>query len=83
VAFKLFSPFPAPGKGHLHAGDAEQGSYYASSNELTGVAPEQQRTLAIESRFLPEVPRKQILVNYELIPMANAFRAETLMVLRL
>ena len=81
-ACKLFSPFSSR-KGHLHAGDAEQGSFYASSNEFSAVTPEQQRTMAIEGRLLPEMPRRQILLSYKPVAGALAFRAETLMVLRL
>jgi hypothetical protein len=39
--------------------------------------------MAIEGRFLPEVPRHQIILSYKPVSGALAFRAETLMVLRL
>jgi hypothetical protein len=82
-AYQLFSPFPTHNKGYLHAGDAEQGSFNSSSNELSGLAPEQQRKVAVESRFLPEVTRNQNTINYTFIPAVFSFRAETMMVLRL
>jgi len=41
TAYLLFSPFPTRAKGHLHAGDAEQGSFTSSNNQLSAVSPEQ------------------------------------------
>lgn len=83
VACTLFSPFPVRSKGLLHAGDAEQGSFNASNNELSAISPEQQRKVAVESRFLPEVSRKQVLFSQTPIPAAHISRPETLRVLRL
>ena len=83
VACVLFSPFPARNKGTLHAGDAENGSFSSSTNELSAVSPEQQRKVAVDSRTLPEVTRKQILINCHPIPVAYTYRTESLMVLRL
>ena len=83
VAYNLFRPIPARNKGYLHAGDAENGSFYASNYELSGVAPEQQRKVAVDIRFLPEVTRQQLSVNYYLVPAVYAYRSEAPMVLRL
>ncbi len=83
VAYTLFSPFPARTKGHLHAGDAEQGSFTTSANVLSGVAPEQQRKAAVESRLLPQVTRNPILTGYIFSAVAYATRSEIMMVLRL
>ncbi|MCX6303973.1 MAG: hypothetical protein NT040_03305 [Bacteroidetes bacterium] len=83
TAYDMFKPFPTHTKGLLHAGDAEQGSFNASSNELSGVTPEQQRKVAVDSRLLHEVTRKQVHASYNLIPVAYAYRAETMRVLRL
>ena len=83
TAFLLFSPFPTHTKGYLRPGDAEQGSFTSSNNQLSAVSPEQQRKVAIESRQLPEVTRRQITVNYTFAPVAFAYRAETMRVLRL
>lgn len=83
TAFELFKPFPSSGRGYLHAGDAEQGSFYASTNELSGITPEQQRKVAVDSRLLPEVARKQMVNNCIPVPVAYACRIETMRVLRL
>ncbi|MFZ4520869.1 MAG: hypothetical protein ACOYNC_04150 [Bacteroidales bacterium] len=83
IAVARFSPFPTRSKGILHAGDAEQGSFYSSNNELSGVAPEQQRKVAVDSRLLPEVVRSKFSVNYSFVPVAYAYRPETMLVLRL
>jgi hypothetical protein len=83
MAAILFSPFPTRSKGTLHAGDAEQGSFTSSNHELFGVAPEQQRKVAIDSRFLPMAAHKQMLVNNNPIPVTSGYRVETVRVLRL
>jgi hypothetical protein len=82
-AAALFSPFPSHRKGNLHAGDAENGSFTSSNYELSAVSPEQQRKVAIDSRQLPEVTRKQLLINYLYTPVAFVCRPETMRVLRL
>ena len=82
-AAKLFSPFPSRSKGHLHTGDAKQDSFTLSSNVLTAVTPEQQRKVAFDSYQLSVVSHKQMLINYCPIPVAYAYRLETMRVLRL
>jgi hypothetical protein len=82
VAAALFSPFATHTRGALHAGDAENGSVTSSNNVLSGVSPEQQRKVAVDSRLLPEATRKQMRINYYLTPLAYACRAETMRVLR-
>jgi hypothetical protein len=82
-AYTLFSPFPNPRKGHLHAGDAEQGSFTSSVNDLSAVSPEQQRKVAIESRLLSGVARTQLLFSNTPAPVAIGYRPEAMRVLRL
>lgn len=83
VAYTLFSPFLSRNKGSLHAGDAENGSFNSFSGDLTGLSPEQQRKVAVDSRELPETTRKQFPINYNLAPEAIVYRAEVTRVLRL
>lgn len=83
MAFNLFKPIHSRNRGNLHAGDAEQGSFRSSNNELSAVSPEQQRKVALHSRTLSAVARKQISTNYHPVPVASTFRTETMMVLRL
>ncbi len=82
-ACSLFTPFPAISHGHLHAGDAENGSFTSSTNELSGVTPEQQRKVAIDSRQLSQVARKQMFIENNPLPVAYAYRPEAMRVLRL
>jgi|GEM_PF-3389989 len=83
VAYSLFSPFLTRNKGYLHTGDAENGSFSSSYNDLSGVAPEQQRKVAVDSRQLPDATHGQRLVNYFPLPVAYMYRAEITRVLRL
>ena len=83
TAYSLFSPFPTRNKGHLHTGDAENGSFTSSINDLSGVAPEQHRKVAVNSFNLTEITREQMVINYKPVPETYTFRAETMMVLRL
>jgi hypothetical protein len=83
VAYTLFSPFLSGNKGSLHAGDTENGSFKSLSGYLTGLSPEQQRKVAVDSRELPETTRKQFPINYNLAPEAIVYRAEVTRVLRL
>ncbi len=79
----LFSPFPASKKGFLHAGDAEQGSFNSSNNELSAVSPDQQRKVAVDSRMLRELVRNQPPLNFHIAQVVGNYRAERMMVLRL
>lgn len=83
MAYKLFSPFPSRSKGTLHAGDDENGCYTSSNTEIYAVTPEQQRKVAVDSRFLTEVAARQTQFNYYPLPVFYAYRAETMRVLRL
>lgn len=83
IAFNFFKPFPTSRCGHLHAGDAENGSFRTYNNELNAVAPEQQKKVAIESHVLPELSRQQMNVNFNLLSYAYVYRPETVKVLRL
>lgn len=82
-AYTLFSPFPSRNRGHLHAGDTEQGSFSASNSKLFAVSPEQQRKVAVTSRSLPEVTRQQVILTFNLNPVAFTSRSVTHRVLRL
>jgi hypothetical protein len=82
-AVALFNPFPTHRKGILHAGDAENGSFTSSIYEITGVSPEQQRKVAIDSHMLTLTAPKQILTSVHLLPVAYAYRPEVAKVLRL
>lgn len=83
VAVALFSPFPVCGKGSLHAGDAENGSYYAGSNEFSGMISGEQRAPVINSQASPPVTPSQLLWNCPPAPVPLVFRPETTRVLRL
>jgi hypothetical protein len=83
AAAAMFSPFPTCTRGTLHAGDADNGSFTSSNNVLTAVSPEQQRKVAVDSRLLPDITRKQMPVNFTNTPVIYAFRVETMKVLRL
>ena len=83
TAYFLFSPFPTRTKGHFHAGDDEQGSYTLSNNQLSAVYPEQHRKVAVDSRQLSEISRKQIPLNNTRTLMACCCRTENMRVLRL
>ncbi len=83
MAYTIFSPFPSPAKRHLHGGEAENGSFTSSPNELSAVSPEQQRKVAVESRILAGVSRNQISSNSNPVPVAYSYRPEVLRVLRL
>jgi hypothetical protein len=83
IAYTLFSPFPTSKKGFLHAGDAEQGSFNSSNNELSAVSPDQQRKVAVDSRMLRETDRNQIPLNFHIAKVVGITRAESVMVLRL
>jgi hypothetical protein len=82
-AATLLSPFPSNRKGNLHAGDTENGSYSTAYNELSGISPEQQRKVAVESRPLPQISTKPILTSSQLVPAAYGYRPQIMMVLRL
>jgi hypothetical protein len=83
VAATLFSPFPVCERGSLHSGDTENGSFYAGSNELSGVTSGEQRIVAINGLpSLVTAPLKLIL-NFAPAPVPVVFRPETTRVLRL
>jgi hypothetical protein len=79
----MFKPFPSRSKGYLHAGDADNGSYFASCQELFGVSPEQQRKVAGDSYYtvLVSSGTNQTIVNAA--PVPHGYRPETIRVLRL
>jgi hypothetical protein len=83
TAAAMFSPFPSRSRGHLHAGDTEEGSFTASNNTVSAVSPEQQRKVAVNSRLLPEVTRVQLTTNYTSTAVAISCRPEMMRVLRL
>jgi hypothetical protein len=83
MAYTIFSPFPSPVKRHLQNGDAENGCFTSSSNELSAVSPEQQRKVAIDSRILTGVSREQISTDFNPAPVAYSYRPEVMRVLRL
>jgi hypothetical protein len=83
TACEMFKPFPSKSRGFLHAGDADNGSYFASCHELFGVSPEQQRKVAGDSHFTVLVASRtnQTIVNTA--PVPHGYRPETIRVLRL
>jgi len=83
TAYELFKPFPARNDGHLHAGDAEQGSYFSSSDDICAVAPEQQRKVAVDSHLAFQVSRMQYTLNFNPVPVATGYRPDSMRVLRL
>jgi hypothetical protein len=83
TAYDLFRPFPSHKRGNLHAGDAENGSFTLSYNELFAVSPEQQRNVAVGSRLLAQVTSIQMQCMINPVPVATGYRPETTRVLRL
>ena len=83
TAYLLFSPFPTHNKGRIRAGDTENGCFTSSSNELSGVYPEQQRKTAVCSRDVLNFFNKNLLFRHTLPLVANVLRPEFKMVLRL
>lgn len=83
MSVALFSPFSTCKNDHLHAGDAEEGSYNLSNNVLSAISPEHQRKVAVDSYFRTEVSHKQMLINYSSVLISHENRAETMRVLRL
>lgn len=83
VAYTLFSPFLSRNKGSLHAGDAENGSYSSLSTTLSGVSTEQQWKVAVDSRQLPELARKQLPCDIHVAVVTLVTRSQVSRVLRL
>jgi hypothetical protein len=83
MAYTIFSPFPSPVSRHVHSGDAENGSFTSSINELSAVSPEQQRKVAVDSRILTGFFHKQISTEFNTAPGAYSYRRDVMRVLRL
>lgn len=83
TACEIFKPFPTPGRRYLHAGDADNGSFTLSNNDLMGVSPEQQRKGAVDSRQVALTAPKQLLSTINRMPETSGYRPETTRVLRL
>jgi len=83
VAAILFSPFPVCSKGFLHAGDAENSSFYAGCNELSGVTSGEQRIVAINGLASLVAAPSKLILNSAPAPVPVVFRPETTRVLRL
>lgn len=83
TAFELFCAVPVRKAARLHAGAAEQGSYQSSNYKLSGVCPEQQRKVAVESQIVAATGRLQTALMFNTVAVSSGHRPEATRVLRL